>query len=322
MVENHRDADEPALEPPAAAAGRLETIIVPRTSDLGGGFEVRRALPSRQRRMVGPFIFFDQMGPTVLRAGTGLDVRPHPHIGLATVTYLFEGEILHRDSLGTVQPIQPGAVNWMTAGSGIVHSERTGPDVRAQGGPLFGIQSWVALPQAHEETAPAFAHHDRDSLPVIEGDGAHVRLIAGTLCGARSPVRTVSAMFYADVRLESGARFVLRAEHEERAAYPVDGSVELAGCGEAFGAGQLLIFRPGTEIVLSAAKSAPARLMLLGGEPMEGPRHIWWNFVSSSKERIEQAKADWKEGRFAPVPAETEFIPLPEQPQPPPVRYP
>jgi redox-sensitive bicupin YhaK (pirin superfamily) len=322
MVENHRDADEPALEPPAAAAGRLEPIIVPRTSDLGGGFEVRRALPSRQRRMVGPFIFFDQMGPIVFRAGTGLDVRPHPHIGLATVTYLFEGGILHRDSLGTVQPIQPGAVNWMTAGSGIVHSERTGPDVRAQGGPLFGIQSWVALPQAHEETAPAFAHHDRDSLPVIEGDGAHVRLIAGTLCGARSPVRTVSAMVYADVRLEPGARLVLRAEHEERAAYPVDGSVELAGCGEAFGAGQLLIFRPGTEIVLSAAKSAPARLMLLGGEPMDGPRHIWWNFVSSSKERIEQAKADWKEGRFASVPAETEFIPLPGQPQPPPVRYP
>ena len=231
MVENHRDADELTLEPPAAAAGRLETFIVPRTSDLGGGFEVRRALPSRRRRMVGPFIFFDQMGPIVLRAGSGLDVPPHPHIGLATLTYLFEGEILHRDSLGTVQPIQPGAVNWMTAGSGIVHSERTGPDVRAQGGPLFGIQSWVALPQAHEETAPAFAHHDRDSLPVIEGDGAHVRLIAGALWGARAPVRTVSAMVYADVRLEPGARLVLGAEHEERAAYPVEGAVELAGCG-------------------------------------------------------------------------------------------
>ena len=184
MAEDHRDADEPALEPPAAASGRLETVIVPRTSDLGGGFEVRRALPSRRRRMVGPFIFFDQMGPIVLRAGSGLDVRPHPHIGLATVTYLFEGEILHRDSLGTVQPIQPGAVNWMTAGSGITHSERTGPEVRARGGPLFGIQSWVALPQADEETAPAFAHHDRDSLPVIEGEGAHVRLIA-----ARSAAR-------------------------------------------------------------------------------------------------------------------------------------
>jgi hypothetical protein len=320
MVEDHRNADEPALEPPAAAAGLLETIIVPRTSDLGNGFEVRRALPSRQRRMVGPFIFFDQMGPIVLRAGTGLDVRPHPHIGLATVTYLFEGEILHRDSLGTVQPIQPGAVNWMTAGSGIAHSERTGPEVRARGGPLSGIQSWVALPQAHEETAPAFAHHDRDSLPVVEGEGAHVRLIAGTLWGARSPVRTVSAMFYADVRLEPGARLVLRAEHEERAAYLVEGSIELAGCGEAFVAGQLLIFRPGAEIVFSAQTAA--RLMLLGGELMDGPRHIWWNFVSSSKERIEQAKADWKEGRFAPVPAETEFIPLPEQPQPPPVRYP
>ena len=320
MVEDHRDADEPALEPPAAEP--LETVIVPRTSDLGNGFEVRRALPSRRRRMVGPFIFFDQMGPTVLRAGSGLDVQPHPHIGLATVTYLFEGEILHRDSLGTVQAIQPGAVNWMTAGSGIAHSERTAPEVRARGGPLSGIQSWVALPQAHEETAPAFAHHDRDSLPMVEGEGAHVRLIAGTLCGARSPVRTASAMFYADVRLDPGARIVLSAEHEERAVYPVEGSVELAGCGEAFGAGQLLIFRPGAEIVLSATKTAPARLMLLGGEPMDGPRHIWWNFVSSSKERIEQAKADWKEERFAPVPAETEFIPLPEQPQPPPVRYP
>jgi redox-sensitive bicupin YhaK (pirin superfamily) len=320
MIEDHRNADEPALEPPVAAAGLLETIIIPRTSDLGDGFEVRRALPSRRRRMVGPFIFFDQMGPIVLRAGTGLDVRPHPHIGLATVTYLFEGEILHRDSLGTVQAIQPGAVNWMTAGSGIAHSERTGPEVRARGGPLSGIQSWVALPQAHEETAPAFVHHDRDALPVVEGEGAHVRLIAGTLCGARSPVQTLSAMFYADVRLEPRARLALGAEHEERAAYLVDGSVALAGCGEAFVAGQLLIFRPGAEIVLAAQTAA--RLMLLGGEPMDGPRHIWWNFVSSSKARIEQAKADWKEGRFASVPGETEFIPLPEQPQPPSVRYP
>jgi hypothetical protein len=194
--------------------------------------------------------------------------------------------------------------------------------VRSQGGPLSGIQSWVALPQAHEETAPAFAHHDRDSLPVIEGEGAHVRLIAGALGGARSPVRTLSAMVYADARLAPSARFVLSAEHEERAAYLVEGSVALAGCKDPFVAGQLLIFRPGAEIVFTAAKTAAARLMLLGGEPMDGPRHIWWNFVSSSKVRIEQAKADWKEGRFAPVPAETEFIPLPEQPPPPPVRYP
>jgi redox-sensitive bicupin YhaK (pirin superfamily) len=316
-----RDDDEPAPAPSTAAAGVLETIIVPRTSDLGDGFEVRRALPSSRRRMVGPFIFFDQMGPTVLRPGSGLDVRPHPHIGLATVTYLFEGEILHRDSLGMVQPIEPGAVNWMTAGSGIVHSERTGPEVRARGGPLFGIQSWVALPRADEETAPAFAHHDAQALPVIEGEGARVRMIAGALEGARAPVQTYSAMFYADVRLEPAARFVLRAEHEERAAYLVEGSVEIAGCGDVFGAGQFLVFRPGAEIVL-AARAAPARLMLLGGEPMDGPRHIWWNFVSSAKERIEQAKADWKAGRFAAVPGETEFIPLPEQPQPPPVRYP
>jgi redox-sensitive bicupin YhaK (pirin superfamily) len=316
-----RDDDEPALAPPTAAAGFLETIIVPRTSDLGNGFEVRRALPSAQRRMVGPFIFFDQMGPTVLRPGSGLDVRPHPHIGLATVTYLFEGEILHRDSLGTVQPIEAGAVNWMTAGSGIVHSERTGDEVRTRGGPLFGIQSWVALPRVHEETTPAFAHHEAQALPLIEGVGASVRLIAGTLEGARSPVQTFSAMFYADVRLGPGGRFVLRAEHEERAAYLVAGSVALAGCNETFNAGQLLIFRSGAEIVL-AAQMTPARLMLLGGESMDGPRHIWWNFVASTKERIEQAKADWKEGRFDAVPGETEFIPLPEQPQPPPVRYP
>ena len=318
---NDRNDDEPVLTPSKAAAGLLETIIVPRTSDLGDGFEVRRALPSRQRRMVGPFIFFDPMGPIMLRAGSGLDVRPHPHIGLATVTYLFEGEILHRDSLGTVQPIEPGAVNWMTAGSGIVHSERTGPEARARGGPLSGIQSWVALPQAHEETAPAFAHHDAHALPVAEGDGAHVRLIAGALGEARSPVRTFSAMFYADVRLDPTARFALSAEHEERAAYLVDGSIEIAGCGDAFGAGQFLVFRPGAEIVFTA-QTAPARLMLLGGEPMDGPRHIWWNFVSSSKQRIEQAKRDWKDGRFATVPGETELIPLPEQPQPPPVRYP
>jgi redox-sensitive bicupin YhaK (pirin superfamily) len=295
----------------------LETLIVTRTRDLGDGFEVRRALPSTQRRMVGPFIFLDQMGPAVFRSGHGLDVRPHPHIGLATVTYLFDGEILHRDSLGMVQPIRPGEVNWMTAGRGIVHSERTGPETRAAGGRLFGMQAWVALPKQHEETAPGFVHHATETMPFLEGEGVRMHLIAGALFGKRSPVRTYSDMFYADVALEDGAGLVVPAEHEERGLYLAEGTVELDGTE--FSAGELLVFRPGSEISLQA--TAPARMMLLGGEPMDGPRYIFWNFVSSSKERLEQAKADWKAGRFASVPQETEFIPLPEEP-PAPVRYP
>ncbi len=258
--------------------------------------------------MVGPFVFFDEMGPATFAAGQGIDVRPHPHIGLATVTYLFEGEIVHRDSLGTVQPIRPGDVNWMTAGRGIAHSERTDPAQRREGARLSGIQSWVALPRRDEETAPDFAHHPAATLPVMEGDGARLRLIAGALFGDRAPVRTFSEMFYADLSLDGGARVALPAEHEERAAFLVEGSVDVGG--ESFAAGQLLVFRPGTEIVIAAPGTA--RLMLLGGEPMDGPRHIWWNFVSSSPARIEAAKADWKEGRFAAVTGETEFIPLPE----------
>ncbi|QRN99632.1 pirin family protein [Archangium violaceum] len=295
----------------------METLIVTRTRDLGDGFEVRRALPSAQRRMVGPFIFLDQMGPAVFRSGHGLDVRPHPHIGLATVTYLFEGEILHRDSLGMVQPIRPGEVNWMTAGRGIVHSERTGPETRAAGGRLFGIQAWVALPKKHEETAPAFVHHATETMPFLEGEGVRMHVIAGSLHGKRSPVQTLSDMFYADAVLEAGAGLVIPAEHEERALYLAQGTVEIDGIE--FSAGELLVFRPGSEIALQA--SEPARMMLLGGEPMDGPRYIYWNFVSSSKERLEEAKADWKAGRFAKVPQETEFIPLPEDP-PAPVRYP
>jgi hypothetical protein len=295
----------------------METLIVTRTRDLGDGFEVRRALPSARRRMVGPFIFLDQMGPAVFRSGHGLDVRPHPHIGLATVTYLFAGEILHRDSLGVVQPIRPGEVNWMTAGRGIVHSERTGPETRAAGGRLFGMQAWVALPKQYEETAPDFVHHASDTMPFLEGEGVRMHLIAGSLHGKRSPVRTFSDMFYADVALEAGAGFVLPAEHEERALYLAEGSVEIDGI--AFSAGELVVFRPGSEIDFRAPE--PARMMLLGGEPMDGPRHIFWNFVSSSQERLEAAKADWKARRFAQVPQETEFIPLPEEP-PAPVRYP
>jgi len=302
---------QPAKEPVAAAEplpDPVEMAIVPRNRDLGDGFQVRRVLPFAKRRMVGPFIFFDAMGPTLFVGGHGLDVRPHPHIGLATVTYLFAGEIVHRDSLGNVQPIRPGDVNWMTAGRGIAHSERSDRARLAQEPRLFGIQSWVALPMRDEETAPAFAHHSGTTLPVIDGEGKSLRLIAGELFGARAPVRTFSEMFYADVSFDPGARLALPPEHEERAAFLVEGAVDLAG--ETHVPGQLLIFRPGAEIVLSAPSGA--RLMLLGGAPLDGPRHIWWNFVSSSPERIEAAKADWKAGRFARVIGETEHIPLPE----------
>jgi redox-sensitive bicupin YhaK (pirin superfamily) len=300
---------QPAAEP-SAEPGRcpgLETVIVPRSRDIGG-FAVRRALPSARRRMVGPFVFLDEMGPALFGPGAGIDVRPHPHIGLATVTYLFEGEILHRDSLGSLQAIRPGELNWMTAGRGIAHSERTAPEVRARGGPLAGVQAWVALPAGREEVEPAFAHHDTAELPLVEAGGVVVRIIAGELYGARSPVATLSDLFYADATLPAGARLQLPAGHEERAILVATGNIEIAG--ETFGDGALLVFRPGDAITVSAA--SPARLMLLGGEPMDGPRHIWWNFVSSSRDRIEAAKADWKAGRFAGVPGEVEFIPLPE----------
>ena len=300
----------------------LETVVVTRERELVDGFRVRRALPSARRRMVGPFIFLDQMGPEVLSAGRGLDVAPHPHVGLATVTYLFAGELLHRDGLGTVQLIRPGEVNWMTAGSGIAHSERTPHALRPNGSDPFSIQSWVALPQRNEEDAPSFEHHGAEVLPVVEGEGKRARLIAGSLYGARSPVETFSEMSYADVELESGARLQVPREHEERAAYVVGGAVALEGeDGAQFGAGQLVVFKPDAEITLAAPESSAARVMLLGGEPLEGRRHIWWNFVSSSPERIEQAKEDWKAGRFAPVPEETESIPLPET-GPVVVRYP
>jgi redox-sensitive bicupin YhaK (pirin superfamily) len=327
-------SDPPAwtlgIEPPKAATNQqplssvqpsLETVIVTRLRDLVGGFKVGRVLPSAKRRMVGPFIFLDQMGPEILRINTGLDVAPHPHIGLATVTYLFKGELLHRDSLGVVQPICPGEVNWMTAGRGIAHSERTPQAMRQTGSELFGLQSWVALPQAFEETLPTFAHYAQNDLPLIEGDGKRVRLIAGSLYGARSPVQTFSDLFYADVVLEQNTPLPLPTDYEERAAFVAEGSVDLIPDGETFNAGQLLVFKPGAQISLRAAGSSPARLMLLGGEPMDGPRHIWWNFVSSSTERIEQAKVDWKAGRFTPVPGETTSIPLPES-GPAVVRYP
>lgn len=285
----------------------VTTVVVPRPRDLGDGFMVERVLPAAQQRAVGSFVFFDRMGPVAFGSGRGLDVRPHPHIGLATVTYLFEGEILHRDGLGTVQPIRPGAVNWMTAGSGIAHSERTPAALREGGSRLAGIQLWVALPRALEETAPDFAHYPAEAIPEIDEDGATVRLILGALRGTVSPVRTSSALLYADCALAAGGRFTIPADQPERAIYVLSGAVEAAGAR--FEAGRLVAFAAGREVDVRAAE--PARILLLGGEPLDAPRHMWWNFVSSSTERIEQAKADWQSGRFNPVAGETEFIPLP-----------
>lgn len=286
----------------------LDLVVVPRARDIGGGFEVRRALPHASRRMVGPFIFFDQMGPAQFLAGQGMDVRPHPHIGLATVTYLFDGRVMHRDSEGNALEIQPGEMNLMTAGRGIAHSERTPGPARQAGGTLFGIQSWIALPADHEETAPSFQHFPADDLPVVADDGLWARVIAGKAFGAASPVGQQSDWLYAEVALKPGAMAPLDADTEERAVYVVEGEVDIAG--DRFAAPSLLIFRPGDRITVRAPGGA--RMMVLGGAALEGPRYIWWNFVSSRRERIEDAKADWKSGRFRPVPGETEFIPLPE----------
>jgi redox-sensitive bicupin YhaK (pirin superfamily) len=299
-------------EPVCRQAGEpaLELVIEGRERDLGDGFRVRRLLPAATRRMVGPFIFFDQMGPVRMDPGRGLDVRPHPHINLATVTYLFEGEILHRDSLGTQQVIRPGELNWMTAGRGIVHSERSPADVRERGVRLHGLQLWVALPKASEEVAPSFQHHAAGALPTLERAGAQLRVIAGSAYGAASPVRVLSPLFYVEARLEPGAELPLPDEHADRAAYVVEGR---ACCdGEARGPGVMLIFREGAPARLRAEE--PSLVVLLGGAPLGGERHVWWNFVSSSQERIEQAKRDWREGAFPKVPGdEREFIPLPER---------
>jgi redox-sensitive bicupin YhaK (pirin superfamily) len=281
--------------------------IVPRIRELGDGFQVRRALPSAQRRSVGPFVFFDQMGPVRLEPGHGLDVRPHPHIGLATVTYLFEGEILHRDSLGSVQPIRPGEVNWMTAGRGIVHSERTAPELRAAGPRLSGLQVWVGLPREDEETEPQFAHHE--GLPVMEDNGVTVRCILGDVLGMSSPVATRSPTLYADISLTAGRRIALPSEPDERAIYIVEGIVEIAG--RTYGVGEMLVFETGVEVLV--ASHTGARFMVFGGAPLDGPRFVWWNFVSSREDRIRQAAEDWRTGRFPAVPGETEFIPLPDK---------
>lgn len=307
----------PALDPSCPtgdAVDAIETVIIPRARDLGG-FEVRRALPAPGRRMVGPFVFFDQMGPAEFVTGQGIDVRPHPHIGLATVTYLYKGRLHHRDSLGTDQWIEPGAVNWMVAGNGVTHSERTDEEMRTNPFSMLGIQTWVALPE-HLEDAPAdFIHKPKESLPFLEAEGKEVRLILGNAYGETAPVETPSEMFYADAALQAGAAIPLPDNHEDRGVYVLDGSIDVAG--ETYGAGRMMVFRPGDAITLTAGE-AGARILLLGGATLDGPRHIWWNFVASSQDRIDAAKeawraGDWAHGRFRLPPTDnSEFIPLPD----------
>ncbi|MEF3047539.1 pirin family protein [Pseudotabrizicola sp. L79] len=308
----------PALDPSIPigdAVDSIETVIIPRARDLGG-FEVRRALPSAKRQMVGPFIFFDQMGPAEFLTGQGIDVRPHPHIGLGTVTYLMQGRIHHRDSLGTDSWIEPGAVNWMLAGQGITHSERQDGAQRQGPHGLFGLQTWLALPLDREDDPAAFYHAPKQALPVLEGEGKEVRLILGEAYGAAAPVALGFETFYADALLRPGAAIPLPDNHEDRGAYVLQGEVEVAG--QVFEAGRMLIFRPGDRISLKAGAQG-ARVMLLGGATMEGPRHIWWNFVASSRDRLDAAReawraGDWAHGRFQLPPGDdAEFIPAPER---------
>ncbi|MEO1639298.1 MAG: pirin family protein [Pseudomonadota bacterium] len=308
----------PALDPDCPTGDdvdAIETVIVPRARDLGG-FEVRRALPAPKRQMVGPFIFFDQMGPAEFVTGKGIDVRPHPHIGLATVTYLHRGSIHHRDSLGTDQWIEPGAMNLMIAGHGITHSERMDGEALRKPQSLFGIQSWIALPKGAEDRAADFIHAPKGDLPMMEGEGKQVRLIMGEAYGERAPVETPSEIFYLDAVLNPGAAIPLPDNHEDRGAYVLEGAVEIAG--QTFEAGKMMVFRPGDRVSMRAGAQG-ARVMLLGGATMDGPRYIWWNFVASSKERIEDAKeawraGDWQNGRFQLPPNDNaEFIPLPDR---------
>lgn len=282
-------------------------LLKPNTRDLGG-FSVRRILPGTPHRMVGPFIFFDHMGPADFAPGTGIDVRPHPHIGLATVTYLFEGEIVHRDSLGTVQAITPGDVNWMVAGSGIVHSERTGADMRRKGARLQGLQTWVALPKTREHADPGFTHHPRTALPLVSAPGLELRVVAGSAYGKRSPTPVLTPTLFVGVEIDAGRSFELDAEHEERAVYSLEGEVTVADAP--LPPQHMLVLEHRRPVEVKALTRA--RLMLVGGEKMDGERLIWWNFVASSRELIEEAKLRWRENRFPRVPGETEFIPLPE----------
>ncbi len=286
----------------------MTTIITPRVHDLGG-FQVRRAVPSIQARSIGPFVFVDQMGPAMFEAGRGVDVRPHPHIGLATVTFLWSGRITHRDTLGSVQDIDPGDVNWMTAGRGIAHSERTPLELREHAHPVHGLQTWGALPRSHEETDPGFFHHAASTLPQQRRDGAWLRIVAGRGYGEESPVRVFADTLYVAIDLDPDAQLDLDDGHQQRALYVLEGDAQLDGVD--IPAQHLVVLDPATRPRLRA--KTPVKAMLLGGEPLDAPRHMWWNFVSSSKDRIEQAKLDWLEGRFGAVPGETEFIPLPER---------
>lgn len=292
----------------ATACRPVARVIVGKARDLGG-FAVRRVLPAAEQRSLGPFVFVDEMGPADFAPGEGVDVRPHPHIGLATVTTLFDGEILHRDSLGVAQAIRPGAINWMTAGRGIVHSERTGPATRAAGHRLHGLQIWLALPPDHEETAPAFHHHPADTLPVHRDGGLEARVLVGAAFGLRSPVATFTDTLYVDVRLAAGAAFDVPPA-AERGAYLVSGAVLVDG--ERFEPGRLLVFSNDAPVRLEATPDGDVRLAILGGAPLDAPRHMFWNFVSSSRDRIERAKDDWRHHRFPIVPGdESERIPLP-----------
>ncbi|HEY1632003.1 MAG TPA: pirin family protein [Rhizomicrobium sp.] len=278
--------------------------------ELGDGFSVARVLPQAQQRTVGPFVFFDYFGPVDFAPGKGIDVRPHPHIGLATITYLFAGSQVHRDNLGNVQEIVPGDVNWMTAGRGIAHSERTGPDVRAGGDRMHGIQSWVGLPTKNEDDAPSFQHIAASALPTREADGVTLRIVTGKAFGLASPVAVPMPIFYVDARLRAGSRIVLPDDYEERGAMVVGGTVSSGGSRHEDGA--MIVFDRGERPEIEAVTDS--RMMLLGGAPLDGHRHVWWNFVSSSMEKIENAKADWKAGRFAKIPGDDrEFIPLPEK---------
>jgi redox-sensitive bicupin YhaK (pirin superfamily) len=290
-------------------ADTIAVTIDGRQRELGDGMSVRRLLPSIARRMVGPFTFVDHMGPAHFEPGHGLDVRPHPHINLATVTFLFDGEILHRDSVGSEQVILPGAVNWMTAGRGIVHSERTPGATRKTARLLHGMQLWVALPKSEEETEPSFQHHPASTIPVVEHGGARLRVIAGSAYGETSPVKVLSPLFYVEAQLERGSELVLPDEYADRAAYVVSGALDIDG--NAHGTNRMVVFERGAPARVRALE--PTRVLLLGGAPLDGERYIWWNFVSSSKERLERAKQDWREGRFPKVPGdETELIPLPD----------
>jgi redox-sensitive bicupin YhaK (pirin superfamily) len=286
----------------------VEQVITGRSRDLGG-FSVRRVLPAPSAQMIGPFIFFDHLGPLSLAPGAGLDVRPHPHIGLATVTYLFTGSIVHRDSLGSVQTIKPGDVNWMTAGSGIVHSERSPEEERRRGVLAHGIQSWVALPDGHEEDAPDFQHYAAASLPCASCDGVELRVIAGEAFGRRSPVRVLWPTLYVDIIVAAGARLEIGADYTEQACYVAEGEIEVSAVRG--GEGELLVLASGAAATLCAHRTA--RVILLGGERFATPRSLWWNFVSSSRTRIDSAKRQWAQGGFAPVPGESEFIPLPPE---------